>query len=135
MNGVESEFELTTVSTFSEEEAAKIKEAAEELQLNKVVTHVYSHNGQADEINGRSSESKSKPSRGKSSCPLSIDTIFGGDAWIKVWRRVELALLVALIVVVWVLLLLPVIFYHLPEDNVSINIAACSFHFFPGFGG
>ncbi len=56
----------------------------------------------------------------------SFGAVFGGKAWVKVWRRVELGLLVALIVVVWGLLLLPVVFYHLPEDKVRSKISVAS---------
>ncbi len=41
------------------------------------------------------------------------DAICSGE---KVRQRVELGVLVALVVVVWGLLLLPVILYHLPEE-------------------
>ncbi len=46
----------------------------------------------------------------------------GGGGWVKVWRRVEVGLLVGLIVVVWALLLLPVLFYHLPGEEVGAYV-------------
>ena len=51
----------------------------------------------------------------------------------KVWQRLELGVLVAAVLVVWGLLSLPVVFYHLPIDvscvqncNGSLNILIIS---------
>ena len=44
--------------------------------------------------------------------------VFDKEGCARTWRHVELEILLCLIVVVWGLLLLPVIFYHLSEEEV-----------------
>ncbi len=91
MNGGDAKVDLdrTTTPTFSEEEQpAKTVDKAEELQTKETIEA------------GSSSGVRSPPRR------------------VQVWQRVELGLLAALIVVVWGLLLLPVVLYYLPEDEV-----------------
>ncbi len=79
----------TKISDFTEEEQpANIVGAAEELQTKET-------------IEAGSSSGVRSPTRRA-----------------QVWQRVELGLLAALILVVWGLLLLPVVLYHLPEDKV-----------------
>ncbi len=43
---------------------------------------------------------------------------FEQKGWVKSWRRVEVVLLSGCIVIVWGLLFLPVVFYHLPTEEV-----------------
>ncbi len=121
------DFELTTISNFSGEEAAKVFEAAEELQTNGVVEAGNGYGAKdLGKINGSSFSSAPTlertelPSiqRARSPTTLSDQVVFGVQAKAEVWRRVEIGLLVALIVVVWCLLMLPVVIYHLPEDKV-----------------
>ena len=38
---------------------------------------------------------------------------------VKTWLRTEIVVLCIMMVIVWVLLSLPIIFYHLPETEVS----------------
>ena len=40
----------------------------------------------------------------------------------KYWQVVEISVLCILILTVWILLSLPVIFYHLPLNNVSFRL-------------
>ena len=51
---------------------------------------------------------------------------------LKIWQRVELCIVLVLVVVVWGLLFLPLIFYHIPDEappptevNVYIPIICC----------
>lgn len=43
----------------------------------------------------------------------------------KLWRHVELGVLAVLVVVVWGLLFLPFIFYHIPDDEPSTVVPVC----------
>ncbi len=43
---------------------------------------------------------------------------FEQKGWVKPWRRVEVVLLSGCIVIVWGLLFLPIVFYHLPTEEV-----------------
>ena len=126
-DGMESEktvaVELTAISSLSDEEAAKIDYTAlvdvEELKSEKKGVR-YGVDGQT---NGRFSPApgNTKDTRSKftNKSPLLSEALFGGEVWVKVWKRVELGLLSVLIVVVCSLLSLPVVFYHLPNQEVS----------------
>ena len=56
-------------------------------------------------------------------------SIFSDDS--KRWRYVELGVLVAVVVVVWGLLFLPLIFYHIPDEPSTgsrppVSVHACA---------
>ena len=115
--------ELTAISSISNKKAAKIEYSAlvdvEELKSEKKGVRC----GVDGQTNGRFSPApgNTKDARSKftNKSPLLGEVLFGGEVWVKVWKRVELGLLPVLIVVVCGLLSLPVVFYHLPSQEVS----------------
>ena len=60
---------------------------------------------------------------------MSPTPVCEGITWIKVWQRLELGALVTVILTVWGLLLLPVVFYHLPSDvSVILIVLSASYY-------
>ncbi len=128
MNGVESIAKLHTMmnsTSFSTEEADKARGDGEDAAAYDP--------GKKNGRGGLYPVPECNPHRSNSpSPPLGVHCAnFDDETFLRLWRRVEVGLLVVLIVAVWCLLLLPIVFYHLPEDKVRIGscqrdgLAAC----------
>ena len=67
-----------------------------------------------------------------SSSTVNILTDDGQLQWVKAWQRVEVGVICVVIAVVWGLLSLPVIFYHIPQvssqyyGNMGLCMQFCS---------
>ena len=68
--------------------------------------------------NGDSNITVNKPPSKPKKSPL-FPLTEGGSERFKLWQYLELSVLIVLIVVVWVLLFIPFIFYHIPSPGLE----------------
>ena len=119
--------DFARISSPSDEEAAEIQEAApKDVQpnLNKIVSHSIDGQGQGNDCLSPALEAAAdtQTSTGSNRPQPFIESRFGGEVWTKIRRRVELVPLAVLIVVIWGLLSLPTVFYHLPNEKVIVHL-------------